>query len=356
MTARTADHWRIAMSQVLRITAFALATTALSLGLAACNKGEKAAADDKKGGAKQSASVPTVQPNRAPCDWISRADAEKVLGEALTGDPVRVRSAENAIPQADGDGCMYQMKSNSEITRRIVAIEMVPDDPGVIQAGFSGVPDIQAVFKDKESKGDSLVDGRWDYVSGVPGGLTMAREGRVVAQIFAWGEQEKGMALAAAIMDKVPDLPFANDPADPAAESHDPNPCSLITRQEAEAVIGPLKMAPYRSRESSAVAHGNGSSCSYFTGKHRALVVTPTYEGGAMQFKMMAGLGNMVSRVMGGAKAPDTLEGKWDQITTNTSGALVFLKGDQMVELQFKSSPTDYNGAAKLAQAAATRL
>jgi hypothetical protein len=86
------------------------------------------------------------------------------------------------------------------------------------------------------------------------------------------------------------------------------------------------------------------------------LVVTPTYSGGAMQFKMMSGVGNLMSSVIGGAKAPDTLEGKWDQITTSPTGALVFLKGDQMVEMQFKSSPTDYNGAAKLAQAAATRL
>ena len=230
------------------------------------------------------------------------------------------------------------------------------DDAGAIQTGFSGVPDLRAEFKDKESKGDSLIDGRWDYVSGVPGGLTMARQGRITVQIFAWGEMEKGMALASAIIDKVPDLPFAENAADPAAESQDPNPCSLITQQEAEAVIGPLKMPPYRSRESSSLAHGNGSSCSYFTGKHRVLVVTPTYSGGAVQFKMMSGMGNLMSGVTGQAKAPDTLRGKWDQITTSGIGALVFLKGDTMVEMQFKSSPTDYNGAAKLAQAAAARL
>ena len=342
------------MPHLLRLTSIALAS-ALSIGVIACNRGDKAGSAGKSGAA-QSASVPKVQTNRAPCDWISRADAEKALGEPLISDPVRVRTADNTVPQADGDACLYEMKSNSGVTKRIVAIELAPDDAGGMQTGFSGVPDIQATFKDKESKGDSLVDGKWDYVSGVPGGLTMAREGRITVEIFAWGEMEKGMALASAIVEKIPDLPFAQDAADPTAESHDPNPCSLITQQEAEAVIGPLKMPPYRSRESSSLAHGNGSSCSYFTGKHRVLVVTPTYSGGAMQFKMMAGVGNLMSSVMGGAKAPDTLEGKWDQITTSPTGALVFLKGDQMVEMQFKSSPTDFNGAAKLAQAAATRL
>ncbi|MDQ2765860.1 MAG: hypothetical protein M3Y30_01775 [Gemmatimonadota bacterium] len=342
------------MSHTPRHTAIALLSV-LSFTLVTCSRGEKAAPGGNAG-ASQSASVPKVQTNRTPCDWISRADAEKALGEPLISDPVRVHGADNATPQADGSACAYEMKTTSEAIRRFVGIELALDDAGAIQTGFSGVPDLQAEFKDKESKGDSLVDGRWDYVSGVPGGLTMAREGRITVQIFAWGEMEKGMALASAIVDKIPDLPFAEDAADPNAEPHDPNPCSLITRQEAEAVIGPLKMPPYRSRESSSLAHGNGSSCSYFTGKHRVFVITPTYSGGATQFKMMSGMGNLMSSVMGGAKAPDTLDGKWDQITTSPTGALVFLKGDQMVEMQFKSSPTDYNGAAKLAQAAATRL
>jgi hypothetical protein len=75
-----------------------------------------------------------------------------------------------------------------------------------------------------------------------------------------------------------------------------------------------------------------------------------------MQYKMMAGVGNMVSSVLGGAKAPDTLEGKWDQISTSPTNSLVFLKGDKMVDMQFKSSSTDYDGAVKLAHAAAGRL
>jgi hypothetical protein len=344
------------MPHALRTTAIALTSAALSLGIVACNRGDKTASADKKSGAASSASVPKVQTNKAPCDWISRADAEKALGEPLTADPVRVRSAENAVPQADGDGCMYQLKSSSAFSEGKVAIEVVADDAGAMQAGFSGVPDIEAVFKSKESHGDSVVDGRWDFESGLPGGVSMMRKGRIVIQVFAYGKADEGKALAGAVLDGIPDLPFANDPADPNAKSEDPDPCSLITRAEAEAEIGPLTMAPYRSRESSAIAHGNGSSCSYYTGKHRALVVTPTYSGGSTQYKMMAGVGNMVSSVLGGAKAPDTLEGPWDQISTNTMGALTFLKGDKMVEMQYKSSPADYAHAVKLARAAAARL
>lgn len=346
------------MHHLMRAAVIPVAAGTLSLATLACSGREQSATGSAKAEASTSASVPKVQTGRAPCDWITRAEVEKVFGEPLTGDPVRVRSAENPIPQPDGDGCLYELKSTSQLTKRTVAIQIDLDDAGGMQAGFSGVPDIKATFKDKESKGDSMVDGRWDYVSGVPGGLTMAREGRITAMISAWGEAEKGMALASAIVDKIPDLPFANNAADPLAKSTGRDPCSLIPQKDVEAVIGALTQPPYRSRESSSLAHGNGASCSYFTGKHRVLVVTPTFDGGAMQYRMMAGVGGMVSGVLGGgaAKPAAAPVGKWEQITTSATGALVFLKGDQMVELQFKSSPADYNGAVKLAQVAAERL
>lgn len=343
------------MPHALRTTAIAL-TSVLSLGVVACHRGDKAASSDKKSSATSTASVPKVQTNKAPCDWISRADAEKALGEPLTADPVRVRSAENAVPQADGDGCLYQLKSTSAFSEGKVAIEVVADDAGAMQAGFSGVPDVEAVFKSKESHGDSVVDGRWDYESGLPGGVAMLRKGRIVIQVFAFGKADEGKALAGAVLDGIPDLPFTNDMADPNAQSKDPDPCSLITRAEAEAELGPLTMAPFRSRRNSAIAHGNGASCSYYTGKHRALVVTPTFDGGAMQYKMMSGVGSMVSSVLGGAKAPDTLDGPWDQLSTNATGALTLLKGDKMLEMEYKSSTADFAHAVKLARAAATKL
>jgi hypothetical protein len=347
------------MSPALRTTAIALAC-ALSLGLVACGRSDNSSDKTPKGGGKSastsSASIPKVQTSKAPCDWISRASAEKALGEPLTADPVRVRSAENAVPQADGDGCLYQLKSSSAFSEGKVAIQVDPDEAGAMQAGFGGVPDIEATFKSKESHGDSVVDGRWDFESGLPGGVTMLRKGRIAIQVFAFGKSDQGKALASAILDSIPDLPFANDPADPSAKSEDPDPCALITRAEAEKELGPLTMAPFRSRESSAIAHGNGSSCAYYTGKHRALVVTPTYDHGEMKYKMMAGVGGMVSTALGGAKAPDTLDGPWDQISTNATGELTLLKGDKMVQMQYKSSPADYVHAVNLARAAAGRL
>jgi hypothetical protein len=347
------------MSSALRTTVIAL-TCMLPLGIIACGGsdkgGGKAAEPDRKSASTSAASVPKVQTSKAPCDWISRAAAEKAMGEPLTADPVRVRSAENAVPQADGDGCLYQLKSTSAFSEGKVAIEVVPDEAGAMQMGFGGVPDIEATFKSKESHGDSVVDGRWDFESGLPGGVAMLRKGRIAIQVFAFGNASQGKSLANAILDSIPDLPFTNDPADPKAASEDPDPCGLITRVEAEKELGPLAMAPFRARENTAIAHGNGSSCVYYTGKHRALVVTPSFSGGQMKYKMMAGVGNMVSSVLGGAKAPDTLDGPWDQISASATGALTMLKGDKMIEMQYKSSPADYAHAVNLARAAATRM
>lgn len=343
------------MSFALRTTALAL-TCALSLTIVACNRADKAKGADTKSATASSTSIPKVQTSKSPCDWISRAAAEKAMGESLTVDPVRVRSAENAVPQADGDGCLYQLKSTSAFSEGKVAVEVAPDDPGTMQAGFAGVPDIEATFKSKESHGDSVIDGRWDFESGLPGGVSMLRKGRITIQVFAYGKSSQGKALANAILDSIPDLPFTNDPADPGAKSEDPDPCSLITRAEAEKELGALAMAPFRTRENTAIAHGNGSSCAYYTGKHRALVVTPSFSGGEMKYKMMSGVGSMVSTVLGGAKAPDTLDGPWDQISTGATGALTMLKGDKMIEMQYKSSPADYVHAVNLARDAAKRL
>jgi hypothetical protein len=355
MNARIADSWRFQMPHAFRTASLAIASLTLSLGVVACHKGDKASGGDANG-ASQSASMPKVQYNKAPCDWITRAEVEKVFGEALTAEPVRVRSGENPVPQANGEGCLYEMTPKSQYIKRTVAIQVMPDEAGAVQAGFGGVPDLQELTKGNESKGDTMVNGRWDWVSGLPGGLTMAREGRVTVQINSYAESDKGMALAGAIMDKIADIPFAEDSADLTAPHSDPDPCTLITQKEAESVLGALKIPPYRSRGGTALPHANGKSCSYYSGKHRALVVTPRYSGGAMEFKMMAGVGNMVSSVLGGAKAPDTLDGKWDQITTSATNTLVFLKGDQTVDFQFKGSSADYNGAVKLAQIAAGRL
>jgi hypothetical protein len=227
-----------------------------------------------------------------------------------------------------------------------------------MQAAFGAMGNVEAEFTHKDAAHrDTLIDGRWDFVSEIPGGLTAARAGRIAVELVTPpGRSKEGLALAGAILDRVPDLPFTGDPADPSAPPRDPDPCALITRAEAEAVLGPLAVAPYASSKNSALVFGSGASCSYYSGKHRALVVTTMPRHGAEFFRMMGGVDAMVASHLGGSQAPDTLEGNWDAIAIGADGALHALKGDKMLMMQYKTSSADFEGAVKLASAALARF
>ena len=315
--------------------------------------------DTTNGAATSPPGAAVVQAQSAPsdpCGWISRTDAEKALGEPLLVAPTRVRSAESPDSASNGAACRYDLKSSGPL-KRSVAIELNPDESGALQAAFMGMGNVEHEFKGKEAEGDTLIAGRWDFLSAIPGGLTAAKKGRISVLVSAsMGASDQGMALAGAMVDRIPDLPFTSDPADPAVPPHDPDPCALITRAEAEAVLGPLVVAPYRSKKNTALVYGSGQSCSYFTGKHRVLVVTPTWRLGADLFRMLGGVNTQVAGKLGGTAAPDTLEGNWDQLATGTDGTLHVLKGDKMLSLQFKASAASYENAITLVRSALARF
>ncbi len=327
---------------------------------AACGKKDApsgAKADTTSGTAasppKNTAVVQTQGAPSDPCGWISQADAEKALGEPLTGAPTRVRSSETPVDAPDGSACRYDLASTG--LKRSIAISLTPDESGVMQSAFMGMGSVEPEFKGSEAQGDTLIDGHWDFMSAIPGGLTAAGKGRIAVLVSASvGTGDLGMALAGAMVDRIPDLPFTEDPADPAVAPQGPDPCALITRQEAEAVLGPL--AIYRSRKATALVYGSGPSCTYFTGKHRALVVTPTWRLGREMFSMLGGARTLVASKLGGTDAPDTLEGSWDQLATTSAGALLVLKGDKMLTIQFKSSGANLDKTIALVRAAMPRF
>ena len=130
----------------------------------------------------------------------------------------------------------------------------------------------------------------------------------------------------------------------------------MLTRAEAEAVLGRLLVEPYRSVENGAIATANGPSCSFYTAGHRALILTPTYVDGKMMFDMAGGIGGLIRSATGGADEGDLLDGPWDQATRGSSGSLYFLKGDKMLEIRYQTSLADAEGAATLARTAIGRL
>jgi hypothetical protein len=137
------------------------------------------------------------------------------------------------------------------------------------------------------------------------------------------------------------------------------DPCSLLTAQEAEAVLGRLVVPPYRSHERTPLAERGGRSCAYYTAGHHALVLTPVwdYAGGGVEAIHTAG-GLLSTLVPGGTDAvADTLDGDWDEVGTDrTTGELYFLMGDRLLALDYLASSTDADGAIRLAKIATERL
>jgi hypothetical protein len=165
--------------------------------------------------------------------------------------------------------------------------------------------------------------------------------------------------LAAAVRDRVPDLPFrATNPYQIIQlGGGDTNPCSLLTRAEAEAVLGPLVVEPYRSSsEHPSLALDEGHACAYFTQGHRVFALSPTWSGGEDSFKMEKGIGGLLGQVMPQQELV-IFKGAWDdaQISRGT-GALLLLKGDRLLEAHYLTSGATRGGAVKLAATAMRRL
>jgi hypothetical protein len=200
----------------------------------------------------------------------------------------------------------------------------------------------------------------WDAVTPMPYAF-MGRVGHVSVSVQAGAPDvplEVMQRLAAAVRDRIPDLPFATDNSYQIIQlgASDKSPCDLLPRAEAEAVLGPLVVEPYRSSSQHpplALAQGHG--CAYYTKGHRVFVLIPTWSDGEQTFKMEAGLGSLLGQVV--PQESVIFKGPWDRAQPSRgTGALLFLKGDQLLEAHYLTSSTDRGGAVKLAASAMRRM
>jgi hypothetical protein len=186
----------------------------------------------------------------------------------------------------------------------------------------------------------------------------IGRAGHISITVFSPPEitNEKKIALAAKVRDRIPDLPFpADNTYQVIALGGDRNPCDLLTRAEAEAVLGTLVVDPYRAVEYTPKAYEKGKACSFYTAGHHAFVITAEWQDGAMTYNLSRGIGGLISAV-----APlerKSIEGPWDKGQVDgTSGALIFLKGERFLRVDYAASPADRDAAVKLAAIAMERL
>lgn len=167
--------------------------------------------------------------------------------------------------------------------------------------------------------------------------------------------REKLDTIAVRVRDRIPDRPFAMVGYSPSEER---DPCSLITRQEAESVVGPLLIPPYRTGGDGPLAYPTGPNCGYYTAGHHVVVVAPHWRRGKTEVALNNGIGGLISAVSGSTEgqSADTLEGPWDQAAMSLDGRLMLLKGDRALEIAYRGSSTNESGALKLARIAVPRL
>lgn len=145
--------------------------------------------------------------------------------------------------------------------------------------------------------------------------------------------------------------------APPQQASAGRDPCGLVMRAEAEAVLGTLAAEPYRSRQDTTVATPAGPTCVYPTEGGRAFLLTPEWTYGKMTLDVERLVGGLVRQVadLPGVEA-DTLEGLWDDAVVGLSGDLVLRKGARSLTIRYLNSSTDAAGAIRLSGPALTRL
>lgn len=344
-----------------------LAVGAMLLVLSITGCGSAAPADDMEGSGGDAAAPRTalqVQPvDPDPCDWIPVAEVERLVG-TLAGPPWRADNAENFEPDRNGRACAYRLTTRNQWNDEPheIAIRVEMEDATSFEIGYGMAMD--ALFNstgvglssDEEPDPDSS---EWDYTGGLPK-MYVGRVGHMAVIIGTNSpDVPEGVVprLAAAVRDRIPDLPVAAPGADPNARGRSPDPCSLISQAEAEEVLGKLAVRPYRSSESTPFADGRGSSCSYYLGRHRVLVITPSWSDGRFLFKLTAGLSQNITSLLGaGQSAADTLDGSWDQAGGGIGGELYFLKGDRMLEIQHLTAGVDEAAVVRLATLAMKRL
>jgi hypothetical protein len=244
---------------------------------------------------------------------------------------------------------MYELEPARGKTPGVVSLELKTD-------GAELQAELVSSAARSNNTANNAPSATWDWVSTLPAALFAARQGHVgilVAISDAVLQPMDVEPLAANLLSKIPDAPFTEAASDPKVAGKSPDPCALIEPAEAEAVLGELRFAPFRSRESTPVAHGAGSSCTYYTAGHHVLVLTPRWRDGEKLFRPMRSMARLTPQ--SGNDATPASE-PWDDRVIRATGKQYYLKGDRMLELYVGASLATETGALHLARVALGRM
>jgi hypothetical protein len=135
------------------------------------------------------------------------------------------------------------------------------------------------------------------------------------------------------------------------------DPCSLVSRAEAEQILGPMRHDPYRVAGPNREPAPTGSYCFYETQKGRRVVMDVDWKDGIMEMKVLGMAGRLVEQAIPtDSGQADTLEGRWDELRMLPGDNLYARKGDQLVSLDYLGSGIGLIGAAKWVHIALGRM
>lgn len=258
----------------------------------------------------------------------------------------------------DGNGaCMIRLAPRPGVPAgSIVAFEAIQDgaiafETGAAEMNRSGKNMLNLIGAKTADGAQHGVDG-WEYLGAYPREMT----GRIgsLAIHADWGGVAVSLdsieKIITMMRDKLPDYPGGAQGSGSVAGEEDP--CSLVTREQAESIIGKLLLRPYQSRDLSGLVDENGTGCSYYWPNHHVASIRPWWSHGKALFSVVGATQPTGLDSYGNA----TRERPWDREGADPVGNFYFLKGDRLLAVSWKTSILSPYGAYELARFAMTRL
>ena len=133
-----------------------------------------------------------------------------------------------------------------------------------------------------------------------------------------------------------------------ASASASEDPCTLVSRAEAEQILGPMRHDPYRVGGTTREPAANGGYCFYEARNGRRVIMDVDWKDGKMGMQVLGMMGRLVEQAIPtDSGQADTLEGRWDELRMLPGNNLYARKGDQLVSIDYNGSGIGLIGAAK---------
>lgn len=299
-------------------------------------------------------SLRTISARVNPCTFVHEYDASRLVGPVV-GLEWQAKSAHDTTSDPNGIACIMRLAPRPGVPpESFFAIELVTEGAIAFETGAAemnrAAKNMLHLIGAKTADGAQHFVNGWDYLGAYPREMT----GRVghIAIHADWGgvavpldSVEKLMRM---MRDAIPDRPF--DAFGRGSEAGEEDPCSLITRNEADSVLTKLAAPPYESRDLSGLADKNGTGCSYYWPNHEVLSIRPWWSNGKVVFNVSG------ATLPTGLASYGNLPRPWDKEAADPVGNFYFLKGDRLVALSWKTSGLSEYGAYRFAVFAMKRL